>query len=304
MSNRSKKNTIEPSTPLAVKKKRIQLLPYVFVAPAILLLLTFTYYPFVRAIVMSFALTNKRGNFSKWVGFANWIRVLKKEEFWKVIGITLKMAGINLVFTFSIAMIFGLLATKKVRWSKFYQTMYALPMAIASSPAAAIFLFIYSRHNGVLNNILGTDIAWLLNQKTAIWAVCAMTIWQHVGSSFIFLLVGFRNVPEELLESALIDGAGPLRRIKDIIIPIASPQIFFVLFLNINSSFKTFNQIKLLTGGGPANSTKNLIYYIYENALIHGRFETACVQAVFLFLMIFALTRIQFFCEKRFVHYQ
>ncbi len=304
MSNRSKKNTIEPSTPLAVKKKRIQLLPYVFVAPAILLLLTFTYYPFVRAIVMSFALTNKRGNFSKWVGFANWIRVLKKEEFWKVIGITLKMAGINLVFTFSIAMIFGLLATKKVRWSKFYQTMYALPMAIASSPAAAIFLFIYSKHNGVLNNILGTDIAWLLNQKTAIWAVCAMTIWQHVGSSFIFLLVGFRNVPEELLESALIDGAGPLRRIKDIIIPIASPQIFFVLFLNINSSFKTFNQIKLLTGGGPANSTKNLIYYIYENALIHGRFETACVQAVFLFLMIFALTRIQFFCEKRFVHYQ
>jgi sn-glycerol 3-phosphate transport system permease protein len=304
MSNRSKKNTIKPSTPLAVKKKRIQLLPYVFVVPAILLLLTFTYYPFVRAIVMSFALTNKRGNFSKWVGFANWIRVLKKEEFWKVIGITLKMAGINLVFTFSIAMIFGLLATKKVRWSKFYQTMYALPMAIASSPAAAIFLFIYSKHNGVLNNILGTDIAWLLNQKTAIWAVCAMTIWQHVGSSFIFLLVGFRNVPEELLESALIDGAGPLRRIKDIIIPIASPQIFFVLFLNINSSFKTFNQIKLLTGGGPANSTKNLIYYIYENALIHGRFETACVQAVFLFLMIFALTRIQFFCEKRFVHYQ
>jgi len=304
MSKKRHNNTIEPATPLVARKKKIQLMPYFFVAPAILLLLTFTYYPFVRAIVLSFALTNKRGNFAKWVGFANWIRVLKKSEFWKVVGITLKMAGINLVFTFSIAMIFGLLATKKVKWSKFYQTMYALPMAIASSPAAAIFLFIYSKHNGVLNNILGTDIAWLLNQKTAIWSVCAMTIWQHVGSSFIFLLVGFRNVPDELLESALIDGAGPMRRIKDIIIPIASPQIFFVLFLNINSSFKTFNQIKLLTGGGPANSTKNLIYYIYENALIHGRFETACVQAVFLFFMIFLLTRIQFFCEKRFVHYQ
>ena len=75
----------------------------------------------------------------------------------------------------------------------------------------------------------------------AIWAVCAMTIWMHIGVSFIFLLVGFRNVPEDLLESALLDGAGPFRRIKDIIIPMASPQIFFVLFLNIGSSFKSFN---------------------------------------------------------------
>ena len=296
--------TAGPGTSLTLRKRNKAFLPYVFIFPAIALLLLFTYYPFIRALVLSFALTNKRGNFSKWVGFANWIRVLKKAEFWKVVGITLKMAAINLTFTFTIAMIFGLMATKKVKFSKFYQTLYALPMAIATSPAAAIFLFIYSKHNGVLNNILGTTTAWLLEQRTAIWSVCAMTIWQHIGSCFIFLLVGFRNVPDELLESAYLDGAGPLRRIKDVIIPLASPQIFFVLFMSINSSFKTFNQIKLLTGGGPANSTKNLIYYIYENSIIHGRFETACVQAIFLFLMIFILTRIQFLCEKRFVHYQ
>ena len=304
MIKKKSKDSVVPVTGLALKRKRGQSVGYFFILPAISLLLLFTYYPFIRAIVLSFALTNKRGNFSKWVGFANWLRVLQKAEFWKVVGITLKMAAINLTFTFTIAMIFGLMATKKVKFSKFYQTLYALPMAIATSPAAAIFLFIYSRHNGVLNNVLGTDIAWLLNQKTALWSVCAMTIWQHVGSCFIFLLVGFRNVPDELLESAYLDGAGPLRRIKDVIIPLASPQIFFVLFMSINSSFKTFNQIKLLTGGGPANSTKNLIYYIYENAIIHGRFETACVQALFLFVMIFILTRIQFLCEKRFVHYQ
>lgn len=166
------------------------------------------------------------------------------------------------------------MATKKVRFSKVYQTMYALPMAIASSPAAAIFLFIYRQKNGLLNNILGTEIAWTNEMPHAIWAVCAMTIWMHIGVSFIFLLVGFRNVPEDLLESALLDGAGPFRRIKDIIIPMASPQIFFVLFLNIGSSFKSFAQIRLLTQGGPANQTKTLIYYIYENAIINGRFET------------------------------
>lgn len=211
--------------PLA-RKKRTKKLPYLLIAPAILLFCAFTFYPFIRAIVLSFAVTDKRGNFAKWVGIGNWLRVLKKDEFWNVVVVTLKMAAANLVFTFSIAMIFALLATKKVRWSKLYQTMYALPMAIASSPAAAIFLFFFSQHNGVLNNILGTDISWLTTKSTAFWCVVAMTVWQHIGTSFIFLLVGFRNVPEDLLESAWLDGAGPLERIRKIILPLASPQIF------------------------------------------------------------------------------
>ena len=286
------------------KRKKKKLLPYFLVAPAMLLFFVFTYYPFIKTIVLSFALTDKKGNFAKWVGWGNFTRILSKSAFWDSVLITIKMAAVNLIFTFTIAMIFALLATKKVRGSKVYQTMYALPMAIASSPAAAIFTFFYAQHGGLLNAILGTDIAWTNSQPYAFWAVCIMSIWQHVGTSFIFLLVGFRNVPEDLVESALLDGAGPLCRIRHLLMPLASPQIFFVLFLNINTSFKTFNQIKLLTGGGPADSTKTLVYSIYENAIINGRFETACVQALFLFLMIFILTRIQFLAEKRLVHYQ
>ena len=284
---------------------RVKPLPYILIFPAMALFTLFTFYPFIKTIVLSFALTNKQGNFTKWVGISNWVRVLGKNSFWDVVRVTLKMAGINLVFTFGIAMIFALMAVKKVRFSKVYQTMYALPMAIASSPAAAIFLFIYRQKNGLLNNLLGgMEIAWTNEMPYAVWSVCAMTIWMHIGVSFIFLLVGFRNVPEDLLESALLDGAGPFRRIKEIIIPMASPQIFFVLFLNIGSSFKSFAQIRLLTQGGPANQTKTLIYYIYENAIINGRFETACVQALFLFGLIFLFTRIQFALEEKVVHYQ
>ncbi len=286
------------------KLKRTKPLPYFLVFPAMALFTLFTFYPFLKTIVLSFALTDKTGNFTRWIGTGNWVRVLSKDSFWDIIVITLKMAGINLVFTFGVAMLFALLATKKVRFSKFYQTLYALPMAIASSPAAAIFLFMYRQQNGLLNNLFGTNIAWTNEVPYAIWSVCAMTIWMHIGVSFIFLLVGFRNVPEDVLESAWIDGAGPLRRIRSIILPLASPQIFFVLFLNIGSSFKSFAQIRLLTGGGPANQTKTLIYYIYENAIINGRFETACVQALFLFAMIFFFTRIQFALEKKVVHYQ
>ena len=286
------------------KKKRISILPYILILPAMALFMIFNFYPFLKAILLSFSMTNKQGEVTQWVGLANWVRVLTKDSFWDVIWITLKMAGINLVFTFAIALIFALLATKKVRFSKWYQTMYALPMAIASSPAAAMFLFIFRQKNGLLNNLLGTSISWTTKLPYAFWAVCSMTIWMHVGISFIFLLVGFRNVPEEVLESAWLDGAGPLARIRHILIPMASPQLFFVLFLNISSSFRSFAQIRLLTGGGPANGTKNLIYYIYENAMINGRFETACVQAVVLFILIFSITQIQFALEKRMVHYQ
>lgn len=241
--------------PLA-RKKRTKKLPYLLIAPAILLFCAFTFYPFIRAIVLSFAVTDKRGNFAKWVGIGNWLRVLKKDEFWNVVVVTLKMAAANLVFTFSIAMIFALLATKKVRWSKLYQTMYALPMAIASSPAAAIFLFFFSQHNGVLNNILGTDISWLTTKSTAFWCVVAMTVWQHIGTSFIFLLVGFRNVPEDLLESAWLDGAGRSSVSARSFSRWPLPD-FLRAVSNINNSFKCFNQIKLLTQGGPANSTKD-----------------------------------------------
>lgn len=285
--------------------RKIPLLPYLLIMPAMLLFLVFNYYPFFKAIFLSFSLTDKAGQFTKWVGLLNWTRVLEKSSFWKVVGITLKMAGINLVFTFLVAVILALLAVKKDRFSKVYQTMYALPMAIASAPAAAIFLFIFRQKNGLLNELLGgAQIGWTTRMPYALFAVCAMTVWMHVGVSFIFLLVGFRNVPEEVLESARLDGAGTFRKIRDILLPMTSPQLFFVLFLNISSSFRSFAQIKLLTNGGPANGTKNLIYYTYENAIINGRFETACVQAIFLFILILILTAIQFAMEKKTVFYQ
>ena len=284
-------------------QRKNKFLPYLLTLPSMLLFSMFTFYPFLKTIALSFFLTDKRGNPTKWAGISNWVRVLSKETFWKIIAITLEIAGINLVFTFGLAIFFALLSSQKKKGGKLYQTMYALPMAIASSPAAAIFLFIFRQKNGVINSLLGgANIGWTTEMPYAMWAVCIMTIWMNVGISYIFLLVGFRAVPQDLIESAYLDGAGVWARIWHVMLPMASPQIFFVLFLNVAISFRSFAQIKLLTGGGPANATKNLIYYIYENAIINGRYETACVQAIFLFGLILLFTSLQFALEKRFVH--
>lgn len=292
--------------PLAVagRRRKQSFAPYVLLLPSLALFTMFTFYPFIKTIVLSFSLTDKKGRFVKWAGLDNYIRVITGNLFGKTMGNTFKFALMIGVGTLLVAMILALLSASREKGSRLYEVMFALPLAVASAPASSIFSYLLRKDSGIVNTLLGTDIAWLQDPKYALTAIAICTVWLSIGSSYIFLLVGFRNVSEDLLESAKLDGAGPFRRAINILIPVASPQIFFVVFLNINNSFKAFAQIKMLTNGGPANSTTTLIFSMYQNAMLKSRFETACVQAVLLFLVIFIFTRIQRALEDRMVHYQ
>lgn len=288
---------------LPLSRRREKLEPYLLLLPSVILFSVFTYFPFIRSIYMAFTLTDKQGNVVKLVGLKNFERLFKRADFAMIMQQTMIFAVIVCFGTLLLACLLALLCTRERKWCRSYQTMYSITMSIASVPASAMFLFIL-RLDGLLNQLLGSKTAWLQNPDTALITVALVTVWLGVGSSFLFLLVGFRNVPEELLESAKIDGAGGLRRIIHVIFPISSPQIFFVLFMNIISSFKAFGQIRLLTGGGPANSSMTVIYAIYKESMLNGRFETACAYSIILFLIIFLVTRIQFLLEKKVVFYQ
>ena len=290
--------------PVSGRRKKATPLPYLLLLPALTLFTAFTYWPFLRTIIYSFALTDKKGNFVKWLGFQNYVRVFTNRSFNQWFGNTWYFAAMVCLGTLLVAMILALLSAEQRKGSRVYETLFSMPMAVASAPAATIFIFIMRKEGGILNQILGTDISWLNDPIYALESVAIVTIWLSIGSTFIFLLVGFRNVPIDLIESATLDGAGPFRRALKIMIPLASPQIFFVIFLNILNSFKTFSYFKLLTGSGVGGSTDVLIYQIYKQAFEFGRFETACVYSVFLFLIIFIFTRLQFAFEKRTVHYQ
>jgi len=286
------------------KTKKIRYTPYLLIAPSLLLFCMFIYFPFVKSFLFSFAVTNRRGELVKWVGLSNWIRMLSKPEFWGIVVVSLKFALINLVSTLLTSMIFALLCTRPGLFSKSYQLFYSLPLAIASAPAAAIWTFLFKQEGGILNWVLGTHFAWTQEANTALLSCALVNVWMNIGASFIFLLVGFRSVPLEMIESATIDGAGPFGKTIHVMIPIASPQIFFVFFLNIITSFTTFAPIRLLTDGGPSTTTTTLIYAVYKWGIQNGRFETSCVYAMTLFLFIFCTTRIQMALEKRTVYYQ
>jgi sn-glycerol 3-phosphate transport system permease protein len=296
----NKKNQLKP---VSGRTKKATPLPYLLLMPALALFTAFTYWPFLRTIVFSFALTDKKGNFVKWVGIKNYLRVMTNRAFGEVFANTWYFAAIVCIGTLVVAMILALLAAQQSKGSRIYETLFSMPMAVASAPAATIFIFIMRKEGGVLNALLGTNISWLNDPIYALESVAFITVWLSIGSTFIFLLVGFRNVPIDLIESATLDGAGAFRRAINIMIPLASPQIFFVIFLNITASFRAFGQIKLLTNGGPNGATTTLIYAMYENAFLNGRYETAYVQALILFVIIFVVTRIQTALEEKVVFY-
>ena len=289
--------------PISGRKKKATPLPYLLLLPALTLFTAFTYWPFLRTIIFSFGLTDKKGNWVKWVGIKNYIRVFTNRSFGQVFANTWYFAAMVCIGTLLVAMILALLSAEQKKGSRVYETLFSMPMAVASAPAATIFIFIMRKEGGVLNAMLGTELAWLREPTLALESVAFVTVWLSIGSTFIFLLVGFRNVPIDLIESSTLDGAGPFRRALKIMIPLASPQIFFVIFLNITASFRAFGQIKLLTSGGPGGATTTLIYAMYENAFLNGRYETAYVQALTLFVIIFVVTRVQTALEERLVFY-
>lgn len=278
--------------------------PFLYLMPSFIIFALFVFYPFAKTIVMSMSSTNLRGQIKDFVGLANFKEVLASPEFYTSISVTFKFVLLVSIPAILIGFILALLANNKLKGNRIFELMFSLPMAVASAPAAVIWTMIFHPTNGVLNYILGTQIGWLTDSKYSLLSVALVTVWLNLGINFIFLLTGLRNIPDELLESSSIDGASYFSKLKNIIIPMISPQMFLVIFMNIVNAFQSFGQIKLLTQGGPGDSTNVLVYSIYREAFFNGRFEMACTQALILFAIMMVVTILQLKFEKKGVHYK
>ena len=290
------------------KKKKVKLIskvePFLYLTPAFAVFMVFVFYPFVKTIILSLSQTNLRGEIKSFVGVENFIELFQSPEFYNSVIVTFKFVLLVATPSVIIGFVLALLANNKLKGNRIYELMFSLPMAIASAPAAAIWTMIFHPTNGVLNFVLGQEVGWLTDPRYALISVAVVTTWLNLGLNFIFLTTGLRNIPTELLESSAIDGANFFHKLKNIIIPMVSPQMFLVIFMNLINAFQAFGQIKLLTQGGPGDSTNVLVHSIYREAFFNGRFETACTQALVLFVIMMIVTLLQFKFEKKGVHYQ
>lgn len=281
-----------------------KLVPYLYLLPSFILFGLFVYYPFFKTIYLSFNLTNRRGEAVEFVELENYIELLTSASFYNSLGVTFKFAILIIIPTMVISLALALLADNKLKHNRIYELMFSMPMAIASAPAAMIWILIFHPTNGIANYLLNTNIRWLADPKVAIYVVAFVTVWLGLGMNFIFLFTGLKSVPKELIESANIDGASYLQKVKAVILPLLTPQLFFVLFMNLVGAFQAFGQIKLLTQGGPGDSTNVIVHSIYRDAFFNGRFEMASSQSIILFLIVFSMTLVQLAFEKKGVHYK
>ncbi len=289
---------------LAVGKKWRRWTPYLFLLPVFVFFITFYYYPFFRTIFTSFAVTDAAGQLKKMVGLKNFQIIFKRKDFWTILLNTLRFVPMIAIPTLVLGLLLALFANKPMPGvSRFVETTFSLPMAIASASAALVWALIYNPVIGVGNYLLGTNINWLADENYAMFSVALVTVWLQIGSNFIFLLTALRGVPGDLVESAMIDGANGWKKFFHITLPMISPTLFFVIFMDIMGSFQAFGQIRILTQGGPGISTRVLVYDIYLEAFMNYRFGSACAESLILFVLMLGVTIVQFRFENKGVHY-
>lgn len=276
---------------------------YLYLIPCFLIFGVFLFYPFVKTIYLSFYKTDKLGQAELFVGAENYTDLFTSEAFYNSLFVTLIFVVIVVVGSMLIGLIAAVLCSKAFPGIRFFSTSYALPMAIASSGAAMIFKIILNPTIGILNKLTGLDINWINDPKYALICVAVLTAWLNSGINFLYFSAGLGNIDDTIYERASVDGASAVQKFFRLTLPGLSPIMFYTLVVNIIQAFQSFGQVKILTQGGPGESTNLIVYSIYRDAFFNYKFGSAAAQSVVLFIIIMLLTLVMFRVEKKGVKY-
>ena len=285
------------------KKSAAKINPYFYLVPSMLIFAVFLFYPFFKTIYLSLYKTNKMGEAKLFVGLENYKALLSSPSFHNSLKVTLIFVSVVVIGSMLLGLVAAVLCNKAFPGIRFFSTAYALPMAIASSSAAMIFQIMLHPAVGIVNKLLNLDINWLNDPKTALWCVAILTAWLNSGINFLYFSAGLGNIDETIYERAAVDGASGIQQFFSLTLPGLSPIMFYTLVVNIIQAFQSFGQIKILTEGGPNESTNVIVYSIYRDAFFNYRFGSAAAQSVILFLIVMVITLIMFRMEKKGVKY-
>ena len=285
------------------KKSAAKITPYFYLVPSMLIFAVFLFYPFFKTIYLSLYKTNKMGEAKLFVGLENYKALLSSPSFHNSLKVTLIFVSVVVIGSMLLGLVAAVLCNKAFPGIRFFSTAYALPMAIASSSAAMIFQIMLHPAVGIVNKLLNLDINWLNDPKTALWCVAILTAWLNSGINFLYFSAGLGNIDETIYERASVDGASGIQQFFSLTLPGLSPIMFYTLVVNIIQAFQSFGQIKILTEGGPNESTNVIVYSIYRDAFFNYRFGSAAAQSVILFLIVMVITLIMFRMEKKGVKY-
>jgi multiple sugar transport system permease protein len=291
--------------------------PYIFLLPMLAGLLVFRLGPVIWSFLLSFQTYNPFQG-GQWIGLENYKELLTDLDFRQTFGNTLKFTLLYLPLGVMSSLALALLVNNRLRGIILFRAVYFLPVISAVAAIGTIWAWLLNPLYGLVNHLIKavsglTGPEWLGSPKTALLTLVLVNVWRTMGYAMVIFLAGLQDVPQELLDAARVDGAGKIKTFFRITFPLLSPTTFFVIIITIIRSFQIFDLVYIMTApaageggtvGGPANSTNVLVISIFQNAFKWYRMGYGAAQAYILFLLVAAITLINFRLQKRWVHYQ
>ena len=271
-------------------------IPYIFLSPSLILIGIFALYPICFAFYMSFHKWKILGG-ADFTGLKNYIQVLQSPEFLVSLGNTFLYSIITVPAGVVLAIGSALLLNRALFARGFFRGVIFFPVTISMVVIALIWTWMFSENYGIINHVLSSfgynPRSWLANPKTAFPVIMIMSIWKGFGYGMVIYLAGLQTIPKRLYEAAKVDGASALQQFWLITLPLLNPTTLFVTVISFIGSFQVFDQVYVMTEGGPGYSTSVLVHYIYNLAYVRFQMGKAGAAAFFLFLIVLIFTMLQ-----------
>lgn len=279
-------------------------LPWALIAPQVVVITLFFFWPAAQALVQSLQQSDAFGTSVEWVGFENFVNLWNDATYLASFYTTAIFSVSVAVVGLTLSLLLAVFADRVVKGALAYRTLLIWPYAVAPAVAGVLWLFMFAPSVGVVSYTLrklGFEWNHLLNGNHAMTLVVMAAVWKQISYNFLFFLAGLQSIPKSLIEAAAIDGARPWRRFWTIVFPMLSPTTFFLLVINIvYAFFDTFAIIDSATQGGPGKDTVILVYKVYYDGFKAMDLGGSAAQSVILMVIVVALTVIQFrFVEKK-----
>jgi len=292
---------------LAVEKRvrfNSRWLPWALVAPQLLIVGVFFFWPAGQAVYQSVLTEDAFGTSTEFAGLENFERLFSDPSYLASFQTTAVFSLLVAVSGLSIALLLAVMADRVIRGAAVYKTLLIWPYAVAPAVAGVLWLFMFAPPMGVVAyalRVVGVDWNHLLNGNHAMALIVVAAVWKQISYNFLFFLAGLQSIPKSLIEAAAIDGASPWRRFWTIVFPLLSPTTFFLLVINIiYAFFDTFAIVDAVTHGGPGKDTAILVYKVYYDGFKALDLGGSAAQSVVLMVIVITLTVVQFrFVEKK-----
>lgn len=280
---------------------------YVFIAPWLIGFLVFTAGPMLTSLFLSFQVYDLHR--MDYVGVENYRRLLTVDPiFWKSLRVTMLYAVFSVPLGVAGSLALAVLLNQKVAGQYLFRTMFYMPSLVPAVASALVWQWLFNTDNGALNQFLGwfgfPAVAWLQNEHWTLPAFVLMSLWGIGGARMVIFLAGLQGVPDSLMEAATLDGASPWRRFRNVTLPLLSPVLFFNLVMGCIGAIQIFTSAYVMTGGGPNNASRFYALYLFQTAFEQFKIGKASAMAWILFVILLAITAIQFYGSRRWVYYE